>query len=711
MAYDYEALVGHLYVVGGRSISATPPGVLVEVAPKKAARAREADTFFCLVLPAGDTVAPALFYEEMANLAAERYFASTASVTAGIRGVFSHLNDNLFQHNSTATTHYEASMVCAVLRGADLYVGKVGSGVALFRHQGQTQPFQADFSNNDNVYGTPLGAQPSIEPKMARYAVTHGTRLLISDPGLAELDSDAVNEAMAADDFTGVLAALKDAVRTQITLLAVEFVPPEVPAAAPIREAESLASPSAEARATAEVQAAAPATPPDDPRPRRERRRDTTEQLAGKAALGAARVVGGANTILDQLLPLPKEGQRRMLGSPAATGIAVLIPIAVVVLVVVLWLTGTGESEFDLCVNRAEEAADVARSIASSDAQGLINAWNATLTIISECNQIRSGDPQLAALTSQGQQVIDGLLRIERRAPDVIETFPNGLLTRIILQGSDLYVLDDNNQQVYRVTLDESGLRVLPNTRPQPIPAMRRNGTVNQYTVGELVDIEWTDTGTGFSSGNVLVALDNTGLLIDCPPRFVQDCNAQRLIGTETWVAPKSIYFWQGRLYVLDPGANQLWRYDPVGGSYPNVPTEYFTGEGRPDIRNAVDFAIDTEGYVYILQSNGRLQRFRSGRPEDFGFASFPENRPPDSAYSMYLNTNPVKLGIYFVDQAKRSVYETTLAGTFINSYRASNEELFARVADVVVDDNKEIIYAVSGNSILAIPRNPVTAR
>lgn len=711
MAYDYEALVGHLYVVGGRSISATPPGVLVEVAPKKAARAREADTFFCLVLPSGDTVAPALFYEEMANLAAERYFASTASVTAGIRGVFSHLNDNLFQHNSTATTHYEASMVCAVLRGADLYVGKVGSGVALFRHQGQTQPFQADFSNNDNVYGTPLGAQPSIEPKMARYAVTHGTRLLISDPGLAELDSDAVNEAMAADDFTGVLAALKDAVRTQITLLAVEFVPPEVPAAAPIREAESLASPSAEARATAEVQAAAPATPPDDPRPRRERRRDTTEQLAGKAALGAARVVGGANTILDQLLPLPKEGQRRMLGSPAATGIAVLIPIAVVVLVVVLWLTGTGESEFDLCVNRAEEAADVARSIASSDAQGLINAWNATLTIISECNQIRSGDPQLAALTSQGQQVIDGLLRIERRAPDVIETFPNGLLTRIILQGSDLYVLDDNNQQVYRVTLDESGLRVLPNTRPQPIPAMRRNGTVNQYTVGELVDIEWTDTGTGFSSGNVLVALDNTGLLIDCPPRFVQDCNAQRLIGTETWVAPKSIYFWQGRLYVLDPGANQLWRYDPVGGSYPNVPTEYFTGEGRPDIRNAVDFAIDTEGYVYILQSNGRLQRFRSGRPEDFGFASFPENRPPDSAYSMYLNTNPVKLGIYFVDQAKRSVYETTLAGTFINSYRASNEELFARVADVVVDDNKEIIYAVSGNSILAIPRNPVTAR
>jgi hypothetical protein len=711
MAYDYEALVGHLYVVGGRSISATPPGVLVEVAPKKAARGRETDTFFCLVLPSGDTVAPAIFYEEMANLAAERYFASTASVTSGMRGVFSHLNDNLFQHNSTSTSHYEASMVCAVLRGADLYVGKVGSGVALFRHQGQTQPFPADFSNDDNVFGTPLGMQPSIEPKMARYAVSHGTRLLISDPGMADLNSDAVNAAVAADDFTGVLAALKDTVRSQITLLAVEFVPPEVPVAAPIREAEALAAPAAEARSTAEVKAAAPSpAPPDDPRPRRERRKDTTEQLAGKAALGAAKVVGGANTILDHLVPLPKEGQRRVFGSSAATGVAVLIPIAVVVLVVVLWLTGTGESEFDLCVNRAEEAADVARNITSSDVQGLINAWTATLTIVNECNRIRTGDPQLAALTSQGQQVIDGLLSIERRAPDVIETFPNGLLTRIIQQGSDLYVLDDNNQQVYRVTLDEDGRRVLPNTRPQPIPAMRRNGTVNQFTVGELVDIDWTDEGTGFSSGNILVALDNTGLLIDCPPRFVQDCNAQRLIGTETWIDPKSIYFWQGRLYVLDPGANQLWRYDPVGGSYPNVPTEYFTGEGRPDIRNAVDFAIDTEGFVYVLLSNGRLQRFRTGRPEDFGFASFPENRLPDSAFSMYLNTNRVAQGIYFVDQAKRSVYETTLAGTFISSYRASDEDLFAQVADVVVDDNQQIIYAVSGNSILAIPRNPSPA-
>src|SRR5690606_35846791 len=99
MSFEYEALVGHLYVVGGRAIPSTPPGSLVEAAPKRVARGRETDTFFALVLPSGDTIAPAAFYEQMAQLSAEQYFDSSGSVTAGLRAVFQHLNENLYQHN------------------------------------------------------------------------------------------------------------------------------------------------------------------------------------------------------------------------------------------------------------------------------------------------------------------------------------------------------------------------------------------------------------------------------------------------------------------------------------------------------------------------------------------------------------------------------------------------------------------------------------
>src|SRR5579871_5782664 len=129
MPFEFETLVGYLYMVGGRSISAPPPGTLVEIAPKKAARARELDTVFILVLPSGDTVAPATFYEEMARKGADQYFASTGSVTSGIKTAFTVLNTQLVDHNAADPRHYEASMLCAVLRGSDLYMGKVGSGV------------------------------------------------------------------------------------------------------------------------------------------------------------------------------------------------------------------------------------------------------------------------------------------------------------------------------------------------------------------------------------------------------------------------------------------------------------------------------------------------------------------------------------------------------------------------------------------------------
>ncbi|NDJ61946.1 MAG: hypothetical protein GYB67_12520 [Chloroflexi bacterium] len=163
MPFEYEALVGHLYVVDARAISAPPPGSLVEVAPKRVARGREADTFFTLVLPWGETIAPAAFYEQMAQLSAEQYFNTPGSVTAALRAAFSHLNENLFEHNEGGGKHYEASMICAVLRGADLYLAEGGPGAGLFRLRGDVQQFAADFSTDEALFGPPMGVQTVLD--------------------------------------------------------------------------------------------------------------------------------------------------------------------------------------------------------------------------------------------------------------------------------------------------------------------------------------------------------------------------------------------------------------------------------------------------------------------------------------------------------------------------------------------------------------------
>jgi hypothetical protein len=706
MAFEFEALVGHLYVVGGRSISTTPPGTLVEVAPKRAARGREADTFFVMVIPSGETIAPAAFYEQMAELSAERYFSSTGSVTAALRVVFTTLNDNLYQHNSNDPKHYEAGLLCAVLRGGDLYLAKVGPGVALLYHEETAQPFPADFDNDEALYTPPLGVQTQPDVKMARYTIGENSRLLLADAALADTDMEALQAAVSAADIAAVMGAVRPLVGAQITLMVVEFVPPEVPVPVPTREGEStaiLSKPPTPSTGDGASASAATVTPG--------RRRSTAgtgleipvQDALGKAAGGMARGLEVTNRALNVVLPPPNEGKPRIPGS-VVTAIAVLVPLLVVVAVIGLWVGGAGESEFELCVGRAQEGVALARGLPSSDVTGTIAAWNAVMAIVNECNTIRAGDVTLAGFTVEGQTIIDRLLNVERRVATPIAAFPNATLTRAVLQGEDLYVLDNGNDLVYRVTLSSDGRSVVQGTQ-QAIPSMRRSATVNEFTVGDVLDIAWAEESAGLSQGNVLLALDRNGVLVECPPRFVVSCEAQRLLATETWVNPVAITLWQGRLYILDPGANQIWRYEPGGGAFTNAPTEYFVGDGRPDIRSAVDFGIDGSGSIYLMLSEGVLTKFTSGERQGFAFASFPDGQEITSANAMFLNTNPIAQDIYIVSQAARTIYQTTLAGTFISSFRAQDEALFTSLADVTVDASQQVVYALSGNSVLAFER------
>ena len=695
MPFDYEALVGHLYIVGGRSISAAPPGTLVEVAPKRAARGREADTFFVMVLPAGQTVAPAAFYEQMCQVSAERYFGSSGSVTAGLRTILNSLNDDLFAHNNAESARYDASILCAVLRGGDLYLARVGAGVALLCHNGELQPFPSDFAGREGLAGAALGSAPAPDIKMAHYEVANGTRLVLSDPNLADLEMMRLSDALNADDIAGVLIALKDMVLGHGVMMVAEFVPPETAVQPSQHESEST-----EALVASDETGGKRRTPGPLEAPVR--------STVGKGALAASSIAKASGYVLDKVTPAPKENNNRrsILSSPLAASAAVFVPIVVVVLVIILWLTGTGESEFEQCVGQANQAADVARNVSSSDVAGVLAGWNAVLAMADRCDQMRSGDAALASLSYEGREIIDRLLQIERRPMRLITSFPNAGLTRIVLQGEDLYALDNTNDLVYRIKIGDDGLSMVPSSQ-QPISSMRRNASVAEFTIGDILDIAWAQDGGGLPQPNVLVALDANGVLIACPPRFLEtmSCSAQRLLNRDTWVQPASIAFWQGRLYILDPGANQIWRYEPGAGAYTNAPTEYFVGTGRPDIRLAVDFGIDDAGQVYVLYGDGGVKKFVNSEESPFGYAGFPDGQQITGAEAMFLNRNPIAQGLLIVNRSQRTIYETTLGGTFIAAYRPQDEAMFTTVADAVVDDARRVVYAISGNAILGFNR------
>lgn len=725
MPFEYEALVGHLYVVGGRAVSTTPPGALCEVAPLKTARGREADTFFVLVVPSGQA-APAAFYERLAALAAERYFNSSGSVTAGLRDLFQHLNQQLYDHNQANDKPYEASIICGVLRGADLIVARAGSCLAVLRQQGHTFSLPEDLSNEDALYTPPIGVRPEPDVRLAQYRVDNGTRMVFADANLADLQLEQVVNNLMAVDVATVLVGLKEIARLALSAMVVEFVPPDADPAesTTIPAAESTAvllhnrpAPAASGAATTIPTPAAGTDPAAKPSPRqrkKEPRRPNVldvlwrhgKRAVGRAVLGLAQVFGAFARMIDHYFGPQSDRQLKWLSSPVGLGTIVGLPVIVVGLVLLLWLSGTDESEFELCLQDVYERLELARSpaVVNSDRQRILEVWTLVLTRVEECETLRPGDAQLASVRAEGQSVTDALQSITRIEPIRIASIPQAQLTRIVAQGQNLYVLDAANDQVYGLALADDGLNVA--RQPYPIPEMRINGRPSGFVVGEILDIAFN------VNTNRLIAVDRSGLLIQCGVSFF-DCTGEQLLGVENWRSPVALttYVSNETVYVLDSEAQngQVWRYEESGGSYPNRPNEYFGGDARPVLRGAVDLQIDSRGNIYVLLADGTVTKHRGGQQENFSFTSFPDGQTPTSAQSFYVDDTVTSQSIYIVNQPTRTIFETSLIGNFNNSYRAFNESQFDLIADVVVitDANRrEIMYVVSGNTIFALPKD-----
>lgn len=721
MAFEHESLVGHLYIVGGRAISTPPPGALCEIAPQKSVRSRDMETFFALVLPTGDAIAPAAFYENMARFATERYFSTTGSVTAGLRELFNAINQNLIEYNRTSKRPYEANVACGVLRGSDFIVGRVGSAVVAIRHEGNTKTFPEDLSDDEVLYTAPLGVQPIPNVKLTQYRVTTGTRVVFGDSSLADFDAEKINNVLMSVDIGTVLVGFKELAKLQMQVMVAEFVPPdgesnplipEVQSSADLQKAKSNAK-----RATQEVSIAtttdgttsAPVPVSTPPKPARERRKSGNgvgkfiKRAIGRLALSFSGLFRLFGLMIDRLFGTSPTGENRWFSRPIITGTVVLLPIIIVTVIVVLWLAETDVTEYEQCFAEAGRRYDLARSpeIVQSNRQTILLAWEQVLDQVGECQTLRTDDPLLDGMKLEGQNVLDTFNQVTRKEPIIITTLPQARITRMAHQGQELYALDSDNGRVYQIVLSNDGLSVT--RQPIPIPEMRRGGTASNIQVGDIFDVAFS------VETNRLIAIDTNGVLIECEMRFVQ-CSAQRLLGAENWGNPIAVATWSGRLYILDSGNTngQIWRYEPSGGVFASSPSEYFGGGNRPTLPGAVDLEIDSQGSIYVLQSDGVIIKYREGSLQSFGFGAFPVGQEITSANGMFLDSNVTSQSLYIATQSQHRVYQTSLSGNFNSSYSLRDESLLDLLEAVVVKPGTgggDLIYLGSGNAIFVIAK------
>lgn len=723
MAFELEALVGHMYVAGGRTIKTTPPGALCEVAPKRAARGREIDTLFVLVVPSGN-IAPNTFYEQMSLMAAERYFSNTGSVTSALRDVYNTLNNNLFEHNANGHKHYEANMITAVMRGTDLYVARAGAATLVLRHSGENKSVPSPLTDDDKLFKPPLGVQPIPDVEMSRFVLDSGTRMIMADASIAEITEEKLTQALVASNIEEVLDDFKLLVTLQIQMMVIEFVPPEKPVMVPAATGQSSAVIAAEiaaARAKTTSQQMPVITDDDTqadalPRPKHETPQDRLKKRATGATVSVSRGLGHSMTRMGNLTrklfggeATPRERRRNVTLIASAV---FAIPTILVLTVMVTWAANIGETVYEECVGRATDAANVARALPLDNRTGQITAWNATLIIIDECKTYRPDfiDFNLDLIEAEGQLAVDSMSGITRRETNIIWSSPDedANIREIVLQGVDsIYAFDNVNSIVYRLQLNEDGTALI--SQPQPILGLSIGGRTDGNTLGRVISIAIDEPR------NRITALDENGLLVSCRALSTDQCDSQQLQGFEVIGTPTRIQFWQDNFYVLDTGAQQIWRFEPIGitDNYANAPTEYYRGAQRPpNLDQAVDFAIaDTtsaiNGHVYTLMNDGTMAHYFSGENEGFAFSGFPSDiETPDqtTTQAMFLNDSNLQTGFYVISRPLRTIYYTTTAGTFQAAYRVYEETLFERLNDVASAPEQNLVYVASGNSVMVLP-------
>ena len=546
----------------------------------------------------------------------------------------------------------------------------------------------------------PVGATP---PPIINPPATP-KRLIVSDspPPSTVLTTTPVVIAPVASPLTPPVLTTMPAATPVVSASPIpraDLIPPAAISNTPVTVAVPPVVPPDDASASAESIPAAPSTTPATSDPK------AAPDLLGllfrvltfplRAGIAMLRALGRLlNALLDRLLPEPEDGSAHI---PAtfAVGLAVLIPVLIVFVMVGLRLSQVDQTNFEKLVSQVQDQANQALASPPSDPALAQKLWQAVIQRVDDAALQRTGDPTLAKIRVQAQSALDGYQHVTRRPVTPLRTFgANSSLGAVLVQSStDIYTLDTSSSAVYRDILRAPAPDVIGTRSTQPI--FQAGTAVSNYSVKKIVAMIWMDEG-GIRTSHALVGLDSQGILVTYAPTFAP-AQSQSLAGSERWVSPVALRSWQDRLYILDPGANQIWRYLPDGTTYPNTPEEYFTSDYQRQLAKAVDFSIDDKGNVYILFADGTLKEYNGGAEQPFTLSNVPGGHLK-SANAMILDASSPLAALYILDPVDQSVYEFTLAGTFQARFRAADPLMFAHLSGIFAQGNN--VYVTSGNGL-----------
>lgn len=389
---------------------------------------------------------------------------------------------------------------------------------------------------------------------------------------------------------------------------------------------------------------------------------------------------------------------------------ALVIPVLVASVMTTVYLQrGTNANVASLKEGMLQEMvlADQARS----DVAVARGHYETVLALGADAEALRPDDLEVARMKAQAREALDRIDGVTRMSASVFyEYAANVNLTAVTLRPDEggIAVLDAaGNRVLYHETDD----RFREATDEGPSTIAYGGQPAGTEVVGPVIDLMWLP-GSAADTRDSVAMLDRTGVLFNYYPNL-GDMRGVRLGNSSAWLDPRAMATYASRLYVLDAGAEQIWRYE-TGNNFTQDaenPSIFFGAQAELD--QAVDLALYSEdGSLVVVYSDGRIRYYdtRSGRIQwdETTLAQNGLTAPLVSPVAVELVGRGLNASIFVLDPGSSRLLQLSRGGTVLTQYRVldvTGDEVLSQATDFAVVDSPLRVFVVAGNRLYLAER------
>lgn len=721
------AITAQLSLVNGAILDEGPiTGLLAQPAPTKPARGRERDFLFIHLTLSGPSDETADLNRELVDNLAKQFFAASGSVTSALRRAVIETNERLLRHNLSVKSAREGALSCAVLHNGELYTLQVGEGLAFLGHNFGVERLPA----RQPQQITPLGRTAGIDIRFAYHRLQPGDMMLMCEPRLSRLTGDELAPVLVDTEIESGLESLVTLLETDSArLLLVEFAD-ELPSTLPLtfqHSKQPAPKPAAIKPTTSQVkdkaepagqraappaptrqipatgQPAADITPPETANDGPAGIETSARRVASSSARGLSRFTGWLAEVLTRLTR--KSEDEPVIHWAIPTTMALIIPLIVGAVVTSVYLQRDTVAEIAMIKQQMMDELLAAEN-AAGDTGTAQTHYLKVIALAAEVEEMRPDDQEVARMRSDAFAALDRMDGVSRMTAGVYYSYaPGANLTRITLRRADggIAVLDQTQNRVLFHPTDDSF--EVP-TEEESTTIGFSGQVVGANTMGPIIDILWM-AGSAAETRDSIGMLDSSGGLFNFYPNLA-DTSGVILGNSSAWVKPLSMATYLDRLYVLDSGAQQIWKYYASTGYSQLEGDEAISFSDEANLDQAVDFDLYSEdGSLVVLYGDGRIRYYdtRSGRVQ-WDQSTLAQNglaTPLIAPSRVKLVGTGLNASIFVLDPGSGRLIQLSRGGTVLTQYRVMDNvgnDILTRASDFDVTDSPMRIFVVANERI-----------